>query len=193
MKKTIKVKFKGQRSTVRPIKVPAYADPLEAAFYLSKTLKQTNPVDTGRSRRAWTIQEHDNGNITVYNKVHYVQYLEKGHSKQAPNGFIEQAISKTRRWIRGRDEESETNLNFTGKSVDRSIEASTLKILKKREARVEAELSLNANAVSSITDAAIAELINNLIAEGKANNTLSSVVKRRIRELLISLGVVIRG
>lgn len=188
MKRTVRVKFKGQAASVRPIKVPEYADPLEVGFYLARELKRTNPVDTGKSRRAWTVQGHKNGNVTVYNKVNYVQYLEKGHSKQAPNGFIEQAISKTRKWQRTLQLEDEPTFDFTGKAVDRLLEAKTIKLLTERS-KLE-EVTKTITPALSTDDIIVAKLINTLIEEGRQQNTIPSQIRRRIAELLTTLGII---
>lgn len=188
MKRTVRVKFKGQAVSVRPIKVPQYADPLEVGFYLARELKRTNPVDTGKSRRAWTVQGHKNGNVTVYNKVNYIQYLEKGHSKQAPNGFVEQAISKTRKWQRTLNPDDEPKFDFTGKSVDRLLESKTIQILANRS-KLE-EVTKTITPALSTSDEVVAKLINTLIEEGRQRNTIPVQIKRQITDLLLTLGII---
>ena len=37
--------------------------------------------------------------IYVFNNVHYMQYLENGHSQQAPKGWIQGTINETRVWM----------------------------------------------------------------------------------------------
>lgn len=188
MKRTVKVKFKGQPLLFAPIRVPSYADPLEVAFYLARELKRTNPVDTGKSRRAWTVQGHANGNVTVFNKVHYVQYLEKGHSKQAPDGFIRQAMSKTRKWQRTLKAEDEPTFTFTGKSVDKLLEAKTLQLLADRQ-KLEAVTTTIAPSIIT-SDEVVAKLINTLIEEGRRRNTLPSLIEKQLNRLLIALGII---
>jgi hypothetical protein len=46
------------------------------------------PYKEGRARRGW--QERRN---TVSNEVPYIERLEKGYSRQAPNGFVKQGVS----------------------------------------------------------------------------------------------------
>jgi len=64
--------------------------------YATKTLRIVTPVDTGKARSGWnseTTKDRDGFvNGTIYNKVEYVEYLNKGHSKQAPRYFIEQVL-----------------------------------------------------------------------------------------------------
>ena len=45
------------------------------------------PILTGQARRGW--QQRKN---TVENAVPYIDLLEKGRSRQAPNGFVKQGI-----------------------------------------------------------------------------------------------------
>ena len=52
------------------------------------------PVRSGRAKRGWEGRYLGGNRIhsTVDNKVPYVPYLEQGHSRQAPNGFMKQGI-----------------------------------------------------------------------------------------------------
>lgn len=50
------------------------------------------PIDTGRARRGWQ-QRTSLASKSVVNNVPYIGALEKGRSKQAPNGFVKQAMS----------------------------------------------------------------------------------------------------
>jgi hypothetical protein len=47
------------------------------------------PIDTGRARRGWQQRSVK----SVENTVPYISKLEKGYSRQAPNGFVRQGIS----------------------------------------------------------------------------------------------------
>ena len=52
------------------------------------------PIDTGRARRGW--QQRQTGTQKILdNQVPYIERLERGWSKQAPNGFVNQAIQAT--------------------------------------------------------------------------------------------------
>lgn len=65
-----------------------------AAQELESQLVPRTPIDTGRARRGW--QQRQSGySRTVENQVPYIGALEKGRSKQAPNGFVNQSVSAT--------------------------------------------------------------------------------------------------
>lgn len=49
---------------------------------------QRTPVDTGRARGAWTIEQDGPADWTIANNVEYIQALENGHSQQAPTGMV---------------------------------------------------------------------------------------------------------
>lgn len=51
-------------------------------------IRRRTPIDTGNARRGWNTR-----NTTIENKVPYIERLEKGYSKQAPNGFVRQGIN----------------------------------------------------------------------------------------------------
>lgn len=58
-----------------------------------QALRDRTPIRTGRARRGWIAESVNRGDVDdrrIYNKVPYIQYLEAGHSKQAPRGFIRQ-------------------------------------------------------------------------------------------------------
>ncbi len=68
------------------------------SFALERRIKSEMPVDTGRARASWghgpeSIWKSDDGglSITQGSNVDYIVYLEAGHSRQAPAGFIERA------------------------------------------------------------------------------------------------------
>jgi len=68
----------------------------ERVDYATETLRVVTPVDTGEARSNWKSETHKDKdgfvNGTIYNKVEYIEYLNKGHSKQAPRYFIEQVL-----------------------------------------------------------------------------------------------------
>lgn len=61
------------------------------------------PIDTGRARRGWQSRTSAVSK-SVVNNVPYIGALERGRSKQAPNGFVKQAmtaaVNKTKRIIK---------------------------------------------------------------------------------------------
>lgn len=83
-----------------PIKVPQYTDPETVALLLEQEIRKRTPIDTGEARAGWEIDLFKNGNVRLTNNVDYVQYLQFGHSRQAPRGFAMQALTATRRRMR---------------------------------------------------------------------------------------------
>ncbi len=61
-----------------------------AVIYLCNVILRT-PVKTGRARAGWHIKNKKNA-VAVVNRVHYIVYLEAGHSTQAPQGFARLAL-----------------------------------------------------------------------------------------------------
>jgi len=57
--------------------------------YKSSVVPRT-PIDTGRARRGWQARKTE-----IKNNVPYIGKLEEGYSRQAPNGFVRQALSST--------------------------------------------------------------------------------------------------
>lgn len=49
------------------------------------------PIDKGRARAGWKQRNIATQQI-IENQVPYIERLEKGYSKQAPRGFVKQAI-----------------------------------------------------------------------------------------------------
>lgn len=48
------------------------------------------PIDTGRARRGWQARKTE-----IKNTVPYIRRLEDGYSRQAPQGFVNQAVTST--------------------------------------------------------------------------------------------------
>ena len=59
-------------------------------------IRDTTPIRTGRARRGWQKRKSiGTGSFQVIeNKVPYVIYLNEGHSRQAPKGYIEQQLER---------------------------------------------------------------------------------------------------
>ena len=62
-------------------------------IYASEVRSRT-PIDKGRARRGWVKRSSGKDKI-VQNRVPYIERLENGYSKQAPNGFTKQAVTST--------------------------------------------------------------------------------------------------
>jgi hypothetical protein len=54
---------------------------------LIDALKEATPVDTGRAREGWKLQDNK-----IVNEVEYIEELNAGSSKQAPSHFIERTL-----------------------------------------------------------------------------------------------------
>ena len=67
------------------------------------SLRATTPIKTGRARNGWqqTFQKGKVGESNripiARNNVPYIGKLDKGSSKQAPQGIVEPALNKTRK------------------------------------------------------------------------------------------------
>lgn len=64
---------------------------------------KTTPKRTGQASRAWTKPENvspgDFNAVITTNRLPYIERLEEGYSKQAPDGFIQKSVDKiTRRY-----------------------------------------------------------------------------------------------
>lgn len=57
--------------------------------YRAEVVPRT-PIDTGRARRGWQKRTSE-----IRNDVPYIAKLESGYSRQAPNGFVNQALKET--------------------------------------------------------------------------------------------------
>lgn len=65
----------------------------QAGEDLNRELKDGTPVDTGYARSRWT-KRSGTSKVTVSNDASYIEPLDKGHSKQAPDGITKPAINK---------------------------------------------------------------------------------------------------
>lgn len=57
-------------------------------------VKKRTPIDTGKARRGWKKRTSSKTG-EVRNRVPYIERLEGGYSRQAPNGFVKQALTAT--------------------------------------------------------------------------------------------------
>ncbi|WKW35132.1 minor capsid protein [Phage DSL-LC06] len=74
--------------------VDRFIDTLTETVY--QDAKSLTPIDTGNARRNWQ-KEKRGGTTSVVNRVPYIEALERGHSKQAPNGILTPLARKTLR------------------------------------------------------------------------------------------------
>lgn len=97
------------RSGVRGTRDVIWAQVRASSFRLKRDVQTRMPVDTGRARASWGnvpstypaqssdgIWEEDQTELSVMQgtRVEYVQYLNEGHSSQAPAGFIDAAETR---------------------------------------------------------------------------------------------------
>ena len=83
--------------------IHAPMDQFARSLYLE--IIKTTPKRTGQASRAWTkpenIRPDDFNAVITTNRLPYIERLEEGYSKQAPDGFIQPSIDKiTRRYNR---------------------------------------------------------------------------------------------
>lgn len=72
---------------------------------LLEEVRKATPIDKGRARRGWkksksanpTLSNSVERQIKIENRVPYIGLLERGRSKQAPNGIVRQSLSATLR------------------------------------------------------------------------------------------------
>lgn len=57
-------------------------------------VKKRTPIDTGKARRGWKKRTSSKSG-EIRNRVPYIEKLEDGYSRQAPNGFVKQALTAT--------------------------------------------------------------------------------------------------
>lgn len=88
----IKVQVKGVSQTLAGLRqeIDAYTTDLLTNF-TTEVIPRT-PIDTGLARRSW--QKRLAGkDKSVVNTAPHINALEKGRSRQAPNGFVNQSLS----------------------------------------------------------------------------------------------------
>ena len=66
----------------------------EMSFYFLSRVQSLTPVDTGRARAGWMLENKKENEIVVLNNVNYIIYLEHGHSRQAPSGMTRITIEE---------------------------------------------------------------------------------------------------
>lgn len=89
------------KGTIKELRKEVSKDLTGMANELYQEIVRTTPRRTGTASRSWTKPPQvgdDNYNVTVTtSSLPYIQPLEDGRSKQAPNGFIQPAIDKITR------------------------------------------------------------------------------------------------
>lgn len=92
---------KTPQGTMKELRNEVSKDLTGLAQELHQEIVRTTPRRTGAASRSWSKPPKVNDanyNVTVTtSSLPYIQPLEDGHSKQAPNGFIQPAIDKITR------------------------------------------------------------------------------------------------
>jgi HK97 gp10 family phage protein len=69
----------------------------KVAFGVYADVKSATPVDTGRARNGWNINQNSPTSYGIGNNVHYVPFLEFGTTRsQAHAGFIRGTLAAWR-------------------------------------------------------------------------------------------------
>lgn len=95
----LKFVVKNKRRTTRQLEREKDAFVGRLSDSLLVNAKKFTPIDQGRARRGWR-KEKGFRQIQVVNRVPYIDALENGHSKQAPNGITRPAVRETLRRIK---------------------------------------------------------------------------------------------
>lgn len=90
----ISLKIKGAPEELAKIRKTLAEAEAKHLFNMSaatlQKLKSNTPVDTGKARDGWEMQVGKD--IKIVNNVPYIDALNAGHSKQAPQFFVERAV-----------------------------------------------------------------------------------------------------
>ena len=68
----------------------------DAATMAEQVVKDNTPIRSGNARRNWKKSVSDK-DFTLNNTVPYIEKLDKGSSKQAPNGIKQPSINQIKR------------------------------------------------------------------------------------------------
>ena len=61
---------------------------------LLDVIRDMSPVDTGNFQNGWDMKAVGDNMVELFNPVEYSSFLEDGHSGQAPNGVLGQALKQ---------------------------------------------------------------------------------------------------
>ena len=56
--------------------------------------KVFTPVKSGRARDSWRLKRKNDLHFRISNKTPYINRLDEGYSKQAPNGIVRPAVQE---------------------------------------------------------------------------------------------------
>ena len=72
------------------------------AHALLTNVRKHTPKRSGLAKKSWRKTRQTDKLYTIKNPQDYVARLDRGYSKQAPNGFYQPAVRDTKRTNRGR-------------------------------------------------------------------------------------------
>jgi hypothetical protein len=85
-KSMVKIRIKG--NLLREADAAMKKAAISARKRCVQALKDNTPVDTGEARDGWYLDKDGN----IVNEVEHIEALNDGHSKQAPEYFIEKTL-----------------------------------------------------------------------------------------------------
>jgi hypothetical protein len=69
---------------------------------LFRTIKRRTPVKSGRAKKGWKQSRESKMRYSISNRVPYINRLDNGYSKQAPNGIVRPAVTEVARRTKSR-------------------------------------------------------------------------------------------
>jgi hypothetical protein len=83
----LKIRVKGTRQAMRQLEREKDALMTTIAEDIKSVAVRKTPIDQGQARRGWRL-ENAYKEKRIVNRVPYIDLLEKGRSKQSPNGIL---------------------------------------------------------------------------------------------------------
>tara|TARA_S200000501_G_scaffold366132_1_gene400514 strand:- start:1034 stop:1327 length:294 start_codon:yes stop_codon:yes gene_type:complete len=83
----LKFVLTGKANVMRHLEKEKDAFMTRVAEDIKQVAVNNTPIDKGKARRGWKMTQTRNTR-SVTNRVPYIDLLERGRSKQAPNGII---------------------------------------------------------------------------------------------------------
>jgi hypothetical protein len=80
-------KVTGTRQAMRHLEREKDALHTRIAQDILEVAKSKTPIDKGQARRGWRLEKSFRQH-NIVNRVPHIDALERGHSKQAPNGIL---------------------------------------------------------------------------------------------------------
>lgn len=83
----LKISVKNTRRVVRSLEREKEAFHTRVAYDILEVARSKTPIDKGQARRGWRLENRYRAK-NIVNRVPHIEALERGHSKQAPNGIL---------------------------------------------------------------------------------------------------------